>query len=210
MNDKQPFVGATSEGISADFSLDGWRSMYGAAKLASELIIHEYIGMYGIRGVINRCGVIAGPWQMGKVNQGVFSLWMLHHYFKKNLQYIGFNGSGKQVRDLLHIDDLAQLALIEVEMLSELNGKTYNVGGGKDVSLSLLETTSICEEITGNELQIIPVTENRPADVPIYISDNGEITKATGWSPGKDAKSIMQDIFEWLKANEKRVKQALM
>lgn len=210
LNSEQPFSGVSDEGISTEFPLDGWRSMYGTAKLASELIIHEYVAMYGIRAVINRCGVIAGPWQMGKVDQGVFALWMLHYYFKKNLQYIGFNGSGKQVRDLLHIDDLSELTLMESEMLSEINGRTFNVGGGNNVSLSLQETTEICEEITGNKLQIKPISENRPADVPIYISDNRKVTKATGWSPRKDAREILRDIFEWIRENEQRVKLALM
>jgi len=64
---------------------------------------------YGIKGVINRCGVIAGPWQFGKVDQGVFTFWLLAHYFKNKISYIGFKGLGKQVRDLLHIDDLCAL-----------------------------------------------------------------------------------------------------
>ncbi len=210
LNSEQPFVGASEEGINTEFPLDGWRSMYGAAKLASELIIQEYIAMYGIRAVINRCGVIAGPWQMGKVDQGVFSLWMLHHYFKTTLQYIGFNGSGKQVRDLLHVDDLSKLVLKELEILPQINGKTFNAGGGKDISLSLQETTELCEEITGNKLKINLIPETRPADIPIYISDNRKITEATGWSPQKDAREILRDIFEWIRENEQRVQQVLM
>tara|TARA_B100001964_G_C14236430_1_gene602685 strand:- start:1487 stop:2548 length:1062 start_codon:yes stop_codon:yes gene_type:complete len=210
LKSNQPYQGVSGEGISVDFPLEGWRSMYGTAKLASELIIHEYVAMYDIQAVINRCGVIAGPWQMGKVDQGVFALWMLNHYFKRNLQYIGFNGSGKQVRDILHIDDLSQLVLIESKILPELNGKTFNVGGGRQVSLSLLETTSICEEITGNNVKITPVKENRPADIPIYISDNKKVISATGWSPQKNAKNIMENIFEWISDNEHIIKQTLM
>ena len=91
--------GWSEEGIDVNFPLEGPRSMYGATKLCSEIILKEYISMYGLRGVVNRCGVIAGPWQFGKVSQGVFTLWMLAHFFKKPLKYIGFGGCGKQVRD---------------------------------------------------------------------------------------------------------------
>ncbi|MFH1519945.1 MAG: NAD-dependent epimerase/dehydratase family protein, partial [Candidatus Omnitrophota bacterium] len=92
------------DGIGLDFPLfPGVRSMYGATKLCSEILLNEYIAMYGLKGVTNRCGVVAGPWQFGKVDQGIFTFWMLKHYFKKPLSYIGFNGKGKQVRDLLHV-----------------------------------------------------------------------------------------------------------
>ena len=125
--------------------------------------------MYGLRGVINRCGVIAGPWQFGKVDQGVFTLWMLAHYFKKdNLKYIGFGGEGKQVRDLLHIEDLFNLVDFELKNMDKVNGRIYNVGGGKDISLSLLETTKICQEITGNIISIGKESGTRPADITIY------------------------------------------
>jgi len=61
-------------------------------------LIEEYRAGFGLRAAINRCGVIAGPWQMGKVDQGVVSLWVLRHYFGKPLAYIGYGGAGKQVR----------------------------------------------------------------------------------------------------------------
>ena len=66
--------------------------------------------MYGVRAIVNRCGVLTGPWQMGKVDQGVFTLWVAMHVFKGELKYKGYGGAGKQVRDLLHIDDFADLS----------------------------------------------------------------------------------------------------
>ncbi len=97
------------QGISEAFPLSGARTIYGATKLAAELLIEEYGAAYGLSAVIDRCGVIAGPWQMGKVDQGVFTYWVLAHHFSRPLSYIGFEGSGKQVRDLLHVDDLLEL-----------------------------------------------------------------------------------------------------
>ncbi len=102
--------------------------------------------------MINRCGVIAGPWQMGKVDQGVFTYWMLAHHFRRPLQYIGFGGSGKQVRDLLHVDDLLDLMDEQLADPARWDGVTANVGGGREGSLSLLETTALCAEITGNRI----------------------------------------------------------
>ncbi|HWI41912.1 MAG TPA: NAD-dependent epimerase/dehydratase family protein, partial [Verrucomicrobiae bacterium] len=87
----EPVPGWSLRGVAENFPLEGPRSLYGASKLCSEYLLQEYISMYGIRGVVNRCGVIAGPWQFGKVDQGVFTLWMLAHYFRRQgLSYIGY------------------------------------------------------------------------------------------------------------------------
>ena len=146
--------GWSENGIDVDFPLNGVKSMYGATKLCSEIILLEYLKMYGVRGVINRCGVIAGPWQFGKADQGVFMLWMLAHYFKNPLKYIGFGGKGKQVRDLLHVDDLFDLLDLQIASMDNITGEIYNIGGGAAISLSLRETTKLCENITGNKIEI--------------------------------------------------------
>jgi CDP-paratose 2-epimerase len=96
--------GVTPPGISEQFPLSGNRSLYGATKLAAELLIEEYKTIYGVRELINRCGVISGPWQMGKVDQGFIVLWMARHLLDGPLAYTGFGGEGSQVRDILHVD----------------------------------------------------------------------------------------------------------
>ena len=121
--------------------------------------------------MIDRCGVITGPWQMGKVDQGVFAFWLFHHHFGLPLSYIGYGGAGKQVRDLLHIDDLVELVDEQLGDPEGWAGFVGNVGGGRDNSLSLLETTEICRELTGNEVPIERVPETRRDDVPIFIAD---------------------------------------
>ncbi|MBU2258121.1 MAG: NAD-dependent epimerase/dehydratase family protein, partial [Candidatus Omnitrophica bacterium] len=201
--------GWSAKGIDIDFTLEGPKTLYGATKLASELILQEYITNYGIKGVINRCGIIAGPWQFGKVDQGVFTLWMLAHYFKKPLKYIGFGGKGLQVRDLVHIDDLFELIEKETVSLNKVNGNVYNVGGGRRVSLSLLETTRICEEITGNHIRIGKDSCDRPGDIRVYLTDNKRAVQDLDWSPRKDPKQILSDIQVWINENERKLKQAL-
>ncbi|UCD15231.1 MAG: NAD-dependent epimerase/dehydratase family protein [Candidatus Omnitrophota bacterium] len=198
----QKLAGWSAEGIDVEFPLEGTRSMYGATKLCSEVILREYISMYGIHGVINRCSVVAGPGQFGKVDQGVFTLWMLAHYFKKPLSYIGFGGRGKQVRDLLHVNDLFDLVDKQIDSMDKVNGRIYNVGGGKNVSLSLLETTQVCEQISGNKVDIKPVQQMRPADIAIYITDNRRVYSDLGWQPKKSSCRILEDIYKWIQNNE--------
>ena len=120
---------------------------------------------------------------MGKVDQGVFTYWMLAHHFRRPLSYIGFGGSGRQVRDLLHVEDLLELLDEQLADPARWDGVTVNVGGGRERSLSLLETTALCAEITGNRVEIAPSPETRPGDVPLYISDCRLLDSLTGLAP---------------------------
>ena len=206
ISDNQSLNGISKHGISEDFPLNGARSFYGASKLSSELLIQEYIQFYGLEAIINRCGVITGPWQIGKIDQGVVVLWLAKHYWKKELSYIGFGGEGKQVRDILHIDDLYQLIKTQLNDFKLFNGDIFNAGGGINVSLSLKELTVICEELTGNKITIHSVKENRAADIPIYITDNAKITALCNWKPKRDAKATLTDIFEWMREHEATLK----
>lgn len=210
LTEKQPFSGVSSLGVSEEFPLEGSRSLYGATKLASELFITEYAEAYNLRTLINRCGVITGPWQMGKADQGVFALWMIAHYFQKSLKYIGFGGKGKQVRDFLHINDLIDLILNQIQYLDHIKGKTFNVGGGVNNSLSLLETTQLCREITGNQISIESEPEHRPGDIPIYITDIQKLTQATGWFPKRDAQTTLREIYDWIYHFEDQVKKIFL
>ena len=201
--------GWSADGIGDDFDLNGPKTLYGATKLASEFLIQEYIANYGIKGVINRCGVIAGPWQFGKVDQGVFTLWMLAHYFKKPLKYIGFGGEGKQVRDLLHINDIFSLIDSQIPQLAKINGKVYNIGGGKKISLSLFEATKLCREITANRIKISSEVNNRQGDIVIYLTDSSKASRELRWHPQESPQDILADIFRWIRTNEKSLKSSL-
>jgi len=208
LTDEQPHLGASAVGIAEDFPLRGSRSLYGATKLASELFVEEYGAAFDLRTVVNRCGVITGPWQMGKVDQGVFALWMAHHYFRGELSYIGYRGTGKQVRDFLHIDDLFELINIQTQELDRFNGQVFNVGGGREQSLSLLETTVLCEQVTGHHIKIHRQPETRRADIPLYITDHRKITSLCDWKPTRGAKQTLVDIYEWISVNETLVHAA--
>jgi CDP-paratose 2-epimerase len=206
---EQPVRGAGPQGISEDFPLPGARTLYGATKLSAELLIEEYADAFNLRAVVNRCGVIAGPWQMGKVDQGVFSWWLLSHHFGRPLNYIGFGGAGKQVRDLLHIDDLVDLVEEQLGDPEGWSGSVANVGGGRKCSLSLLETTELCRELTGNEVKIGSDPKTRPGDVPIYLSDCSRLFARTSWRPRRGPRDVLADLLDWTVANEDAVSEAL-
>jgi len=159
--------------------------------------------------LIDRCGLLTGPWQMAKSDQGVIALWMAAHYFRRNLSYIGFDGSGRQVRDYLHIEDFCDLLLEQIGHFENYQGRLFNVGGGLACSLSLVETTRLCEEITGNHITIAPVAETRPADVRIYLTDHRRLTAMNGWRPKRDARTTLADIFTWLHEAEAQVRDTL-
>lgn len=202
-------TGWSGNGISTDFPLTGHRSLYGATKLASELLIEEYRNMYGMPAVVNRCGVIAGPWQMGKVDQGFVSLWAARHLWGTQLSYTGFGGKGLQVRDVLHIDDLCDLVDLQVDRLSEWSGAVLNVGGGADCSVSLRELTEKCEQRSGRRIQFAEVAETAPADIPYYVSDNNAVRALCGWSPQRSIDALLDDVFKWLRAGEEQLRPVL-
>jgi CDP-paratose 2-epimerase len=210
LSEQQAVRGISQKGISEDFPLEGYRSLYGATKLSSEFLIREFKQFYGIRTVINRCGVLTGPWQMGKVDQGVLVLWVARHYWKKKLAYLGYGGGGKQVRDILHIHDFFELIDHQIHHMDELNGQLFNVGGGTGTSVSLKELTALCQQVTGNTIEIDEINEDRTADIRIYISDNSLVHATTGWAPTVTVAQTVADVHSWIKENEAILKPILL
>jgi CDP-paratose 2-epimerase len=202
-------AGWSARGIAENFPLAGNRSLYGASKLCSELIIAEYVALYGLRAIINRCGVVGGPWQMGKVDQGFVVFWAARHLFGGPLSYNGFGGAGLQVRDVLHIDDLYRLIRVQVAQMPVHSGKTYNVGGGVECSVSLAELTKACAERTCQRLTISQQPETNPVDIPYYVTDNSAVTVATGWSPQLTMSDTLDSIFAWLRKHRRELEVIL-
>lgn len=194
--------GVSFSGVKESFPTHLPRSLYGASKLASELFVQEYAQTYGLKAIINRCGVIAGPGQFGKVDQGVFTLWVAKHFFGQTLTYTGFGGDGKQVRDLLHPEDL--FSLLEKQLKdSNWNAGVFNVGGGRECNTSLKEFTAICQNVTGRTITLDSNKTTSSVDIPWFISDNEKVSKAYQWKPQATVEKIVRDIFEWLKVNER-------
>ena len=205
----QNIEGLSNEGIKESLNMNGYRSLYGSSKYSSELFILEYGRYKNLQYIINRCSMIAGPWQMGKMDQGVVSYWLSSHIFKKELKYIGYSGNGKQVRDILHINDLCNLIDQQINNWPKVNSQIFNIGGGKKNSLSLLELTKLINQITGIYLPILKDKKKRNGDIRIFITDNKKIKNILGWEPILNTKKIVSDTFRWI-INNKNVLENIL
>ncbi|OIQ90887.1 CDP-paratose 2-epimerase [mine drainage metagenome] len=201
--------GWSAQGISADFPLEGSRSIYGATKLCSEHLAEEYAALYDLPVVVNRCGVLAGPWQMGKVDQGFVSLWCARHLFGGPLAYIGFGGQGRQVRDVLHVADLYDLVCRQIDAMRPGRYSLHTVGGGPENALSLCELTALAQA-RGRAVEIGSRPETHPADIPWYVTDISAVSAATGWRPRRSIATLVDEVFEWLRHNEEMLRPVLL
>ncbi len=187
---KEP--GFSLEGLTEDFSTKPPLSLYGAAKLASELLILEYGLAFEFPVHINRCGVLAGPGQFGKPDQGIFSFWIHSYRWQRPLKYIGFGGAGHQVRDCLHPRDLAALVARQLRQ-PEKSGKIFNVSGGLGSSISLAQLTEWCSERFGKH-SVLSDALVRPYDVPWLVLDSNRAKRDWDWEPTTKQESIFEEI----------------
>ncbi len=181
------------------------KSLYGFTKFASELLIEEFSYAFGLKYIINRCGVISGPMQFGKQDQGFVSLWVWRHILKQNLSYIGFGGHGNQVRDVLHIDDLVDLVCLQIKKINKIYNKKICVGGSKKSNTSLKNLSIICQKITGNKVKFSKIKKTSMYDISYFISDNTLAKRIYKWQPKKNIIDIVTDNYKWLIENKKNL-----
>lgn len=172
--------GVSLNGIARDFSTAAPVSLYGSTKLACEILALEYGEAFQFPVWINRCGVLGGAGQFGTPDQGIFSYWINAHLRRRPLRYIGFDGTGKQVRDAFHPRDLA--CLLDAQMRSERRSgqRIYTVGGGPANAMSLARLTAWCDARFGPH----PVTADareRPYDIPWVVMDHSEAARDFAW-----------------------------
>ena len=195
--------------IDENFSTLKPKSIYGLTKFASEMLIEEFSYAFKIKYIINRCGVIAGPLQFGKVDQGFVSLWIWNHIIKKRLKYIGYGGNGHQIRDILHIYDLCDLIELQIKSFNKNNNALFTVGGSKNSYTSLIELTKKCEKITKNKIKFSKQSKSSIYDIPYFITDNSKIQRTYNWKPKRNMKQIIKDTYNWLIVNKKQLKRYL-
>jgi len=193
--------------VREDFNVENSKSIYGFTKLSSELLIKEYSYLYNIKYIINRVALVSGPWQFGKQDQGFVSLWVWRHLNRLKLSYIGFGGTGRQVRDVLHIQDLCELILLQIQKFKKINNKLMNVGGGKRNSLTLLQLTGLSKHVTKNKIKISSVKKTSPYDVPYFVTNTDYVTKLYKWKPKRNLKKIVADLYFWMKPNISSLKK---
>ena len=188
--------------INEKFDTNQSKSIYGFTKYSSEHLIREFQYLYKIKYIINRLGVISGPWQFGKQDQGFVSLWIWKHFIKGKLKYIGYGGKGIQIRDIIHIDDVCELIALQIKKINKINNILLNVGGGKKNSLSLSQLTKLCQKITSNKIKIYSQKLTSNYDIPYYITDNSKLKRIYKWEPKKNIIKIINDIYIWMKLNK--------
>jgi CDP-paratose 2-epimerase len=196
----KPVVGLSAEGIAEEFSTEPPLSLYGASKRASELLALEYGAAFDFPVFINRCGVLAGAGQFGKIDQGVFSFWIHSWRAKRPLNYIGFNGTGRQVRDCLHARDLLPLLSAQIQKPDAKKPRIINLSGGAKQSASLRELSAWCEQRFGPR-QIAAERAARRFDVPWLVLDSSLAQRAWRWQPQTALEAIWTDIAEHAENN---------
>jgi CDP-paratose 2-epimerase len=199
--------GVSANGIGIDFSTDAPISLYGSTKLAAEALALEYGLAFEFPVWINRCGVLAGAGQFGTPDQGIFSYWINAHLRRRPMRYIGFGGSGHQVRDAFHPRDLA--ALLHAQVLTSRKGgrRIYTAGGGPENAMSLAQLTAWCNSRFGNHR---PEADDRPRkyDVPWLIMDSTDTGRDFDWRCSAKLSGILEEIAchaerhpEWLEVS---------
>lgn len=193
--------GVSAQGISEAFSTEAPVSLYGATKLASEVMAMEYGEAFGFPVWVNRCGVMAGAGQFGRADQGIFAFWINAWLRGAPLKYIGFGGRGLQVRDALHPTDLVPVLLRQV---SEGEGrgrpKTVNLAGGARQSMSLAGLSAWCAERFGPRAVEADDTR-RLFDIPWMVLDASLAEREWGFRPERGLPAILEEIAAHAEAN---------
>jgi CDP-paratose 2-epimerase len=187
--------GVSVNGVGPGFSTDAPVSLYGSTKLAGEILALEYSEAFDFPVWVNRCGVIAGPGQFGKADQGIFAFWVNSHLRRRELKFIGFGGQGKQVRDAFHPVDLAGLLRAQLRTVRTGGRRIYTAGGGPSNAMSLCQLQAWCDGRFGaHQPGSDPCT--RRYDVPWIVMDNSDAAHDFGWSPTCRIEDILNQIAE--------------
>jgi len=184
-------------GIAEEFPLDFY-SPYGCSKGSADQYIHDYSRIYDLDTVVFRQSCIYGPRQFGVEDQGWVAWFMIAVYMIKKITVYG---DGKQVRDLLFIDDLVRAYDLAYRNKQKTKGNIYNIGGGYKNSLSIWsEFKPILERLFGRKIHA-RFAQARVGDQKIFISDNRKAQKDFGWQPQVSLTTGLGLIYEWIKHN---------
>ncbi len=187
--------GLTVNGIGVDFSTTAPLSLYGATKLASEIMALEYGAAFDFPVWITRCGVLAGAGQFGTPAQGIFAFWVNAHLRRRPIRYIGFNGTGHQTRDAFHPRDLAALLVAQMRTARAAGQRVYTAGGGPTNAISLAQLTAWCDQRFGLHKPAID-PEPRMYDIPWVAMDNTSAAKDFGWRLEMPLPAILDGIAD--------------
>ena len=191
-------------GIAEDRLLD-FHSPYGCSKGTADQYVRDYARIYGLRTVVFRQSCIYGPRQFGIEDQGWVAWFVISAVLGRPIHIYG---DGKQVRDLLHVDDLVNAYDICIARSEEVAGKIFNVGGGAGYSRSVLGLIHQIERMIGAKLDYRHF-DWRPGDQPVYISDFQKAERELQWKPTIDPECGVKQLFDWVRQNRELVREQL-
>ncbi|MEX1136308.1 MAG: NAD-dependent epimerase/dehydratase family protein [Balneolales bacterium] len=171
-----------------------FHSPYGCSKGSADAYILDYARTYNLRTVIFRMSCIYGPHQFGTEDQG----WIAHFLIQALKEKpISIFGDGKQVRDILYIDDLVNAFQLVYNQIDKVSGEKFNIGGGFNNSISLKEFLQLIEEMTGEKITL-DYSDWRTGDQKYYVSDTSKFASMTGWKPEHDIREGVSQLYKWL------------
>jgi len=187
-----------SEGTDESQPLDFY-SPYGCSKGAADQYVRDYSRMFGIPTVVFRMSCIAGARQFGNEDQG----WVAHFLYSvlQGTPLVVY-GNGCQVRDVLCVRDLVRAFEAVITNANKTAGEIYNVGGGCQNAVSVLEVIEHIEKLTGKRLQF-KRQDPRPGDQLLYVTNHSKLTRHVGWKPTLDVKATLEVIYDWWRSERK-------
>lgn len=193
-------AGIDELGLTEEFPTAAPISLYGASKLASEMIALEYGMTFNFPVWINRCGVLAGAGQFGRPDQGIFSFWINAYLRRRQLRYTGFGGTGHQVRDFLHPLDLVPLLQKQWAARADHPRRIYNIGGGSTHAMSLRQLSGWAAKRFG-EHPVAADPAQRPFDIPWMVTSSARASADFGFAPQRSAEQVLSEIANHAEQN---------
>jgi CDP-paratose 2-epimerase len=183
-------------GVSESQPID-FHSPYGCSKGAADQYVIDYARIYGLRTVNFRQSCIYGLRQFGVEDQGWLAWFAIAHSLELP---VTIYGTGKQVRDVLFVDDLIDCYLAAIDRIDQVSGMTFNIGGGPDNTLSLLELMEVLREQSGRSV-VYSFEDWRPGDQPVYVSDIRKAAELLSWRPQVGIDEGLEQLYSWVEAN---------
>ena len=180
-------------GVPEEYRLD-FLSPYGCSKGAGDMYVQDYARVYGMNTVVARFGGIYGVNQYSYEDHGWISF--ISEKVMRDQEFNRF-GHGKQVRDILYISDIVQAINLMVDKIEEIKGDVFNISGGPDNTLSVLELLALLEELTGNKEKSI-INPMRQADKVVMYLDISKADSFLGWKPQVNKVDGIKKLLEWL------------
>ena len=185
------------DGVPESRGLD-FHSPYGCSKGTADQYVRDYGRIYGIPTVVFRMSCQYGPRQFGNEDQG----WVAHFIIAAHKgRDINIYGDGKQVRDILYVDDLVRAFRMAAKSIDKTAGEIFNIGGGRANTISLLELVAQLETLVGHSITM-HFGDWRPGDQPVYISDIAKAQAGFGWEPEISKEEGVRRLHEWVSRND--------